>query len=331
MKKLLSLLIVGILLAIPFALATSTSTSVGISITPGNSAPQVWQDASARHFYDVFGNLLTRTNNYGFTGESLEWTVLARDANGVGDMNSPEVTIEPVSGSGTTFTTSCDLISPPPYNNGDPITWADGGLNYNELIDEFYKCRLTITPSMVGEYNLRVKVTDKDGDSDTINENSVFYLNPSISLEILNADNGLQFGSVQPGQVGYSQPIQVKNTAVDGSGVVLEVKISGTDFYGAPGETGTCPTSNVLELSNFRYLAEKGSYSSRANTGTGYNVDSEGYDIIPYPNSAKKIIKQDSKIAPGADIAVAFKLDLPQPCSIGSFTSGSFNFEGTAI
>src|SRR3989338_8284236 len=184
-----------------------------------------------------------------------------------------------------------------------------------------------------------------------MDENEYFFLNPEIRLSV---DGALTFDDVRPGTDSYSDTLLVGNYADDGSGVEMDMFISGTDFYDSSSSGAKCPTTNQLELSNFRYFATNGAYSTATDAevdipaGRGdRNIDAEGYVNIGYgigfndptPFYDGFEILQDQKVgpyytanilAPGAEMALTFKLSLPEPCN-GDFDTGSIYFWGEAI
>ncbi|MEK6881345.1 MAG: hypothetical protein AABY22_17110, partial [Nanoarchaeota archaeon] len=218
----------------------------------------------------------------------------------------------------------------------------------------YYTCILTVeTPeSMYGEYWVTVEALDNDDLSGTMDENEYWFFNPVIALSI---DGDLTFEEVRPGTQSYSDTLLVGNDADDTSGVMLDMFISGTDFYDSSSSGAKCPTTNQLSLSNFRYFATNGAYSTSGDDQTDSvagdaiqrNRDSEGYVNIDYgigfnnpnPFYDNMEILQDQKVgpyytanllAPGAEMAVTFKLALPEPCN-GDFDTGSIYFWGEAI
>jgi hypothetical protein len=134
---------------------------------------------------------------------------------------------------------------------------------------------------------------------------------------------------------------------------MLDMFISGTDFYDSSSSGAMCPTTNQLSLSNFRYFATNGAYSTfgddQVNSDGSIirNRDSEGYVNIdygvgfndPYAFYNNSEIIQDQPVGPywtanlltpGAEMAITFKLNLPEPCN-GDFDTGSIYFWGEAI
>jgi hypothetical protein len=208
-----------------------------------------------------------------------------------------------------------------------------------------YDCTLTVetAASMYGEYWVTVEAQDLDGLMGTMAENEYWFLNPIIAL---NVDGSLTFSDVMPGTSSYSSTLLVGNDAEAGSGVMLDMFISGTDFYDSASSGAKCPTTNQLSLSAFRYFATSGAYST-AGTGGIHAADTEGYRSIaygigfnnpsPFYNNAEIIPAQQvgpyytaNVLAPGAEMALTFRLNLPEPCN-GDFDTGSIYFWGEAI
>ena len=235
---------------------------------------------------------------------------------------------------------------------------------------------------MYGEYWITVEAIGEDG-SATMDENEFWFLNPTIALSV---DGDLTFEDVRPGSVSYSNTLTVGNDADDGSGVLMDMFISGTDFYDSSSSGARCPNTNQLKLSqNARndaslggestsgatytticnagstgltsstnadhicYYATQGAYSTANGDGVGDNADAEGYRPIIYGDSFTRDFYNDAEIisndqlsinsilydagnvlSPGSEIALTFKLGLPEPC-VGNFDSGDIFFWGEAI
>jgi hypothetical protein len=171
-----------------------------------------------------------------------------------------------------------------------------------------------------------------------------WFLNPSVSLEI---QGGLNFNSLRPGTTEYSGNVILTNGAEAGSGVLLDMFISGTDFYDSSSSGAKCPTTNQLSLNRIEYYATSGAYSTLEDMEIGRTCDEEGYCKINYgrgfhdPNRFydKNEIIQDEKVgpyytsnllAPGADMSIIFRVEVPEPC-VGSFDSGRVYFWGEAV
>ena len=190
----------------------------------------------------------------------------------------------------------------------------------------------------------------------------------------------MEFEEVRPGTISYSNTLLVGNDADDGSGVLMDMFISGTDFYDSSSSGARCVITNRLKLGdNFAapgadfgneacrigfgdtddhlcYFASNGGYS----TQTDPRSDAEGYVSIVYGDSFDTDFYNDAEIlqqgvvgglldlagvggcpgpgcyhqgnvlSPGAEIALNFKLALPEPC-VGDFDSGDIYFWGEAI
>ena len=108
-----------------------------------------------------------------------------------------------------------------------------------------------------------------------------------------------------------------------------------------------------MELEAFRYFATNGAYSTYQDAeddsagSVTRDKDSEGYVNIeygdafnnpfPFYDDAEILQAQPvgpywtaNLLTPGADMAVTFRLDLPEPCN-GDFDTGSIYFWGEAI
>lgn len=299
--------------------------------------------------------LLERTQNYAFEGEKIEWLVLVLDKNGVEKIEDVFATIGDVQGAGNDIEVNCvelnGFAAP-----GEQIRESCNARILEEELDQYdpdimqyYECTLTVeTPeSMYGEYWITVEVTDLDGLSGTMDENEYWFLNPEIALTI---DGDLTFEDVRPGTSAYSSTLLVGNDADDGSGVLLDMFISGTDFYDSSSSGAKCPLTNQLSLDAFSYFATNGAYSTLDDLRANDPVfgDDEGYVSIEYgigfnnPNpfyGNNEIIQSGpipnmyhpgNVLAPGAEIALTFRLDLPEPCN-GDFDTGSIYFWGEAI
>jgi hypothetical protein len=292
--------------------------------------------------------LCERKGNYAFEGESITWDVLVFDKNGIEKIRDVFVTIGTDQGSGNDIEANCILDEV--LSDRDKIRNSCNARILEEELDyvsdntaAYYTCILTIeTPeSMYGEYFITVEAEDLDGLSGTMDENEYWFLNPVIALEI---DGDLAFENVRPGTMSYSDTIIITNDADSGSGVILDMFISGTDFYDSSSSGAKCPVSNSLDLENFRYFATNGAYS----TVDDGRSDVEGYvpimygigfnDPTPFYNSHEIIQTLGgfggyyfaNHLTPGSDMALTFRLDLPEPCN-GDFDTGDIFFWGEAI
>ena len=292
--------------------------------------------------------LLERVNNYAFEGESIKWYVLAMDQDGIDDITKVYGSMGKTQSNGsiqvscienlanTTIEPSCNA-----QVDGQALT------TFNGTFMRHYTCTFTVetADSMYGEYWLTVQANDTAQLSGTMDEYEYWFFNPVVAIGI---EGGIDFPDAMPGADSYSDTLLISNEADPGSGVMLDMFISGTDFYG-----GTlCPASNVLSLSAFRYHATNGAYSSDDDLGTDVvdadrDTDAEGYTNIeygigfndpdPFYDNAEVLQAQKvgpyytaNLLAPGADMALTFKLSLPSPCN-GNFDTGSISFWGEAI
>ena len=398
MKQVLSLLVVAslILSIAPAVFAVSIGSGVGIDITTEDFAPLVWM-CDNRVVYDDntepgrylanLGNpdcktyngdqdeendceLLERINNYAFEGEQISWLVLVMDKNKIDQNIDVYATIGDVQGEGNDIEVNCQRVGYINPNRHNPDNDENGildscnarileeQLEWNEDTMDYFECLFTVetTESMYGEYWITVEAQDGDGLMGTMDENEYWFLNPEIALSV---DGDLVFEDVRPGTDSYSDTILVGNEADDGSGVMLDMFISGTDFYDSSSSGARCPTTNQLALQNFRYYVTNGAYNSAQDMENDVvdgdrNVDAEGYLDIDYGlgfnnpspfydayeilqaggtdlgNTNSLVYYPANLLAPGAEMALTFKLSLPEPCN-GDFDTGSLYFWGEAI
>ena len=268
MKKAFSILLAAMLVLsmLQFAAADTpgAGAGVGINVDPVDFEPLIWMDEDSRivrrNPADGNGKAIERVNNYAFEGEQVEWDVLVMDKNGIEKISDVYVTVGSTQGTGNDIEANCDLSSlnlDDRNSNGIP----DQLERFNprigeEQITEFdsdtmavYTCTLTVeTPeSMYGEFWVVAEVEDLDGNLATFDENEFWFLNPVIALAI---DGDIDFGEVLPGSMAYSDTLTITNDADDGSGVLLDMQISGTDFYDPSSSGAKCPTTNRLKLNN---------------------------------------------------------------------------------
>jgi len=344
-----------------------SAASVGSGITPDITterfAPKVWF-CGERVVYDdntepgrVSGsgeNLVERFNNYAFEGEKVKWNVLVLDKNGIGDVRDVFVTLGSAQGTGNDIEANCILNKMLTPETTVPASCnarlsSDEIKNFASNTAAFYTCTFSAeTPeSMYGEYWVTIEAEDSYGLSGSMDENEYWFFNPVIALSI---DGDMRFEDVRPGTSAYSKTLAVGNDADSGSGVMLDMFISGTDFYDSSSSGAMCPTTNQLKLSSFRYYAAKGAYSTNSDLGAGRGTrakDAEGYIGIGYGigfNNPNKFydgyeIMQSPKsgayypanlLSPGSEMSITFRLDLPEPCN-GDFDSGKIYFWGEAV
>ena len=331
-------------------------------ITVEDFEPLVWQ-CNHRFVYDDGTEpgriskdgqeLVERMNDYAFEGEQIQWEVLVMDKNGIDKIRDVYVTVDGY------IEANCKRINGVLAQTGADFLETtqvagriDPSCNARILEEEltsfdpetmaYYLCTLTIeTPeSMYGEADINVEVEDQDGIIGMADETEHWFLNPFIELDI---DGDFMFDEARPGTMIYSDRILVGNAADYGSGVLLDMFISGTDFYDSSSSGAKCPTTNQLELENFAYYVTNGAYSTHDDPRS----DIEGYVPIQYgigfndpkPFYNRNEIMQVNKdgnyyrsnvLSPGSEMSVIMRLSLPEPCN-GDFDTGQIYFWGEAI
>jgi cysteine-rich repeat protein len=324
--------------------------------------------------------LIERLNNYAFEGEQIQWKVLVMDKNGIEKVKDVYITVDEEKqanckrlndyfGQNTVENTQ-DIISPMNSVGGSigiGDTTEDGGspsesdgeysidstcnarileekiTTFNPETMAYYLCTLTVESpdtGMVGEVDMTVEAEDLDEVFGTMDETETWYLNPGIELSL---DGDISFDEVRPGTSAYSGRVLVGNNADYGSGVRLDMFISGTDFYDSSPSGAKCPTTNQLKLENFRYYATSGAYSTHQDS----RADAEGYVPIEYGTgfndpkpfyNRNEILQvnnmggyyQANTLTTGAEMSIIFRLNLPEPCN-GDFDTGDIYFWGEAI
>ena len=309
--------------------------------------------------------MVERINNYAFEGEQIAWKVLVMDKNGIDKVGDVYVSVD------EKIEANCQRIDEYLNNaeesNGEANNYIAELIDTNTIIYEggidpscnarileerlkqfdkdtmaYYICLLTIeTPeSMYGPADITVEAEDLDGIIGKMVEKEHWFLNPFIELYI---NGNITFESIKEGTSGYSERILVGNYADDGSGVILDMFISGTDFYDPTNSGAKCEESNFLGLDNFKYYATSGAYSTHDDS----RADAEGYVPIKYgigfndPNpfyNNNEIIQANKLgeyytsniLSPGSEMSLIFRLDLPEPCN-GDFNAGQIYLWGEAI
>ncbi|MBU0976972.1 MAG: hypothetical protein KKD18_01000 [Nanoarchaeota archaeon] len=381
MKAILTLLVIAAfaISVVPSVLATDVGGGITPDIQTEDFEPLVWMCDQrvvvddpvqwGRVSQDGQG-MLERSHNYAFEGEQISWLVLVMDKNGVPEkLSDVYATIGSSQGEGNDIEVNCEYLGD--MFDGQVLDSCNARIQeehvtWNSEMMGYYQCTLTVeTPdSMYGEYWVTVEAEDLDGLLGTMDENEYWFFNPMIALSI---DGDMTFEDVRPGALAYSDTLLVGNDADSGSGVMMDMFISGTDFYDSSSSGAMCPNSNILELSNFRYFATNGAYSTAldmqqdspgkpVNEGiydiaTQRNRDAEGYINIQYGDHWDRSMYYEAEIiqsgfqpeaggpagyyrgnilSPGGEMAVTFKLDLPEPCN-GDFDTGMIYFWGEAI
>ncbi len=356
MKTALNLIVLSLLIisVIPGVLANSVGTGVDLNIETEDFEPLVflcgdrvvYDDATEPGRISLDGEtLVERINNYAFEGEQVVWEVLVVDKNGIEKIRDVYGTVGSSQGAGNDIEVNCDFqevaSDVSEECNARILEESLTGEDLSE-IGAYYTCTFTVetADSMYGEYWLTVEAEDNDGLLGTMDENEYWFFNPVIALSI---QGDLTFENVRPGTSSYSDTLLVGNDADEGSGVMMDMFISGTDFYDSSSSGAMCPTTNQLSLETFSYFVTNGAYSSLQDP----RRDAEGYVPIEYgigfnnpdPFYDNNEILQAQHVgpywvanilAPGAEMALTFRLDLPEPCN-GDFDTGSIYFWGEAI
>src|SRR3989338_5291381 len=256
----MAMLIVSVM---PAVFAVDVGTGIGIIIEPEEFPPHIWM-CNDRVVYDddvesgrweevpadptTFEDLEERVHNYAFEGEQIVWEILVMDKNKIEEIQDVVATIGSVQGEGNDIEVECKRSSKHSIDEACNARILEEKItDFNEDTMAYYDCIFTVeTPdSMYGEYWITVEAIGDDGQSATMDENEFWFLNPVIALSV---DGDLEFENVRPGSVAYSDTLLVGNDADDGSGVLLDMFISGTDFYDSSSSGARCPVTNRLKL-----------------------------------------------------------------------------------
>jgi hypothetical protein len=323
---------------------------------------------------------LERVHNYAFEGEQIQWVVLAMDKNGVQKISDVYGTIGTTQGEGNDIEVNCIREGGIPGGLGGAVPGGDLPQSCNARILEerlttfedetmaFYTCTFTVetADSMYDEHWVTIEAMDLDGLLGTMDENEFWFFNPVIALTV---DGTLSFSDVRPGISAYSDTLLVGNDADESSGVILDMFISGTDFYDSASSGAACPSTNQLQLwgtgpdgvfftyddTGFFYFATNGAYSTITDLqndlvdgdrfcdpegycnieyGIGFNNPSPFYDNAEVLQDGGAIVLAEgyraNTLSPGSEMALTFRLNLPEPCN-GDFDTGSLFFWGEAI
>jgi len=345
----------------------------------------VYDDATEPGRLSMDGQpMIERINNYAFEGEQIKWRVLVMDKNGIEKVKDVYVTVDGNMEAtcdrldGYTYTPNNNIVGEISLFNsvGESIGLGDGEnenptneepqiintnmldpscnarileeklTTFNEETMAYYECTLTVETfeSMQGEVEVLVEAEDLDGILGKMKEVEYWWFNPVIQLSI---DGEAAFDEVRPGTSAYSQRVIIGNDAEYGSGVLLDMFISGTDFYDSSSSGAKCPNTNKLDLNNFGYYATNGAYSTKQDMEVGRTCDAEGYCNLNYGigfNDPLKFYDRNEIIqanenygyyfanilSPGAEMTLIFRLNLPEPCN-GDFDQGQIYFWGEAI
>jgi hypothetical protein len=369
MKKILTILTLALVLCsiIPMVSATSVGVGVGLNLSAEKFKPLIWM-CDSRNVTDNEGQpgritgenniMIERIHNYAFEGEKIHWTVLVMDKNKIEEVQDVVGTLGTSQGTGNDVEVECVKVTgiTTILDSCNARILEEQLTTFDPAVMAYYECTFTVEPyaSMHGEYFISVEATSADGGA-VMAENEYWFLNPEISLGV---DGVINFNEVRPGTSAYSSTLLVSNDAETGSGVLLDMFISGTNFYDPSSSGARCPTTNELNLNRFRYFATNGAYSTQNDLQTDdgsypttvRNRDTEGYVNIhntmesfntKFFNEAEII--QDGGLAvpgntyylgntlsPGSEMAITFKLNMPEPC-VGDFSQGNIYFWGEAI
>lgn len=107
--------------------------------------------------------------------------------------------------------------------------------------------------------------------------------------------------------------------------------ISGTDFYDSMSSGAMCPVTNQLSLTAFTYDVVNGQFLSEDMAINYGDTIAQAGRIMDGGAFAAPIGPDPTNfLAPGAEMAITFQLDLPEPCN-GDFDTGSIWFWGEAM
>ena len=289
---------------------------------------------------------------YFFEGETISWGVLVTDLSGINKVWNMRTTWGSERGPGNDYDGTipyggCIRNTEIAFNSCNIDQLPYNLTQFDPSIMELFTCRLTIeSPDNV--YRLfwaTVEAQDYQNRLAVINESELIFVNPVVAISI---NDDISFENITSGKTVYSNTISIMNNADLGSGVVMDMFISGTDFTSSD-ESYTCRGGQTLSLSNFRYFAENGAYSTinDLEIGENRNMDEEGYININYGTIFNdpevfyhgfELIQQDSngeyyganELEPSESMNLRFKLDVPEDC-VGNFNNGNIFVWGEAI
>jgi hypothetical protein len=379
MKKLLAIL-GAVMMLLPAVLATDFVLSPDMDIDFPNQEPHIWLCDSRKVRDDLYewgrvsdpGKWLKeRQASYAFWGETIEWEVLVLDKNDLKDVEV-DVTLglAPMKGNDFQFQCTPGHI----LHDGESVDETCNARIGEEIfhvapaegVMQYFFCKFEVKSPDVhtpGDYWVTIEAIDLEGASDIIDESEQWYLNPVISL---NVPTEIVFqDSAMPGAMIYSDEFQVGNGATDGSGVMLDMFISGTNFLSTEPSRANCydPITKQrephLSLGAFDYYATIGAYNTNwdleIDNWDGVipgqverDCDSEGYCNIDYATVFNQHMYDNMEILqqaqvgpyytanvlqPGAEFTMVLRLETPMPCSSGggNFADGNLYFWGEAV
>jgi len=233
------------------------------------------------------GDTIRRGHAYAFTGEQVAVLAVARDSQGVADLQKaflsmgtdPESAVKVVQCIPLNLCTLSSLSCsdwrgwnhvdvenelaelPRALAIGDTI--IDAG--FNPAYDQIYECIMTVTDDMSGLVPLFVEATGGVASSD-FSEPETFAYNPAIGLTISTTDgNDISFPAGIAGKMVYSNnKLKIENILTEAYPIPLDVAVwlGGTDLTASSGY-GLCPVSNVLDSDNMKFRCT-------LNDGMGY-------------------------------------------------------------
>ena len=299
------------------------------------------------------GNLYTW--RYLFEGEQIHWDTLVIDYNGIENLEGVYGTVGTYPMAGNDIEVECEPSDKViPLDSCNLREFEDEITSFNPRTMKYYDCLFTVeTPdTMAGLLYVGVDAEDVDGFRTTMNESELTFLNPVISITV---NDSIKFENLTHGKTAYSNEITLSSDVEMGSGVVMDMFISGTDFYSSE-DFSYCPEKQKLNLDRFSYYAENGNYSTLNDLEIGRffwptepqpirEKDEEGYINLGHSDAFARNfydgfeIIQDGKegayylgnqLNPDGEMKIKFKLDVPEQC-IGNFSSGDIFFWGEAI
>jgi len=304
----------------------SKSTPSYYQITQSPTTPFVYAENYKLVYLNEKGKYveIKRSGNYAFEGERMIADVFVRNLLGKYD-TKVYVTVGPSQGTGNDIETIC---TPNLKLNKIPKPLSSMLGRFNKETDMWYKCEFVVetADSMYGEYWIGYEAENSNGLLGYFGS-WYYFLNPIIALSL---DGDLDFDYVTPGTSSYSSTLLLGNDGDVGSGVMLDMFITGTDFYDSSSSDAICPVGNVLGLENLLYFASNGDYSTIKNKGAdkdGYSPIGKGDYFGSINYRSNRIIDSDegNSLAPGSEMAIKFRLDVPSPCK-GNFDTGSIYF-----
>jgi len=303
-----------------------------------------------------------------FEGEVIIWDVLVMDLDGINDIilynndhgyhkDSVYATVGKDKGFGNQIEVNClrgdDLDEYVNYDLDYTPEDCNAKIGDHEIekfdseFMRFYRCFFTVeTPdSMYGENWITVEAEDKLGNIGKVNEDIKYFLNPTIAISVSDSED--IFDDLEPGEISYSDSIYIENKADIGSGVLMDLFISGTDFYDTENESSFCPKEDKLSLDRFSYFAKNGDYDTKDLAGSdnmGYRSIEYGigfsnpdpfydtFELIPKGrmDSPLDMYFNGNIIGPDDEVEIKLKLDIPEFCK-GNFDSGNLYIWGEAI